>query len=350
MRRSLVLTIALIAALLPTTTAIAAEFDPEAIVFPVQGEVYYSDTFDAPRSGHIHEATDIMTYGVKGVPVVAAADGEIDWVSSNCCGLSIDHGGGWETWYIHLNNDTPGTDDGQGWGIAEGLEKGTHVTAGQVIGWVGDSGNAEGTAPHLHFEIKKDGVKINPYPYLLKAQAAYKGQFLDDEGNTHEANIDKIFAAGITYGCNPPLNDEYCPDRDITRGEMSAFIVRMLGLTETSGLQFDDVVGDTFESDIDRLVTAGIGFGCDVDSYCPDRPLLRSEMAEMLVRAFGYDNPEGLDFFADDDGSVFHDSINKLANHNVTLGCNPPDNDQFCPQRTLTRAEMASFFVRALGL
>jgi hypothetical protein len=124
----------------------------------------------------------------------------------------------------------------------------------------------------------------------------------------------------------------------------------MLGLTETSGNQFDDVAGNTFEGDIDRIVTAGIGFGCDTDSYCPNRPLIREEMAEMLVRAFGYDNPDGIDFFTDDGSSVFHESINELANHGVTLGCDPPDNDRFCPDRTLTRGEMASFFARALDL
>jgi hypothetical protein len=350
LRRPTLLALALVVSLVPAVSAQATGFDPNQLVFPVQGDVYYSDTFDSPRSGHTHEATDILTYGVKGVPVVAAGDGEIDWMSSNCCALSIDHGDGWETWYIHLNNDTDGTDDGLGWGIADGIERGTKVTAGQLIGWVGDSGNAEGTAPHLHFEIKKDGVKINPYPYLLRAQKSFSGQFRDDEGNTHEANIDKIYAAGITYGCNPPTNDEYCPQRDISRGEMAAFISRMLGLTETSGNQFDDVAGNTFEGDIDRIVTAGIGFGCDTDSYCPNRPLIREEMAEMLVRAFGYDNPDGIDFFTDDGSSVFHESINELANHGVTLGCDPPDNDRFCPDRTLTRGEMASFFARALDL
>ncbi|MFP4554791.1 MAG: S-layer homology domain-containing protein, partial [Actinomycetota bacterium] len=151
--------------------------------------------------------------------------------------------------------------------------------------------------------------------------------------------------------CNPPDNDRYCPEREITRGEMAAFISRTLGLTEQSeDVPFDDVAGNTFEGDIDKIVTAGIGFGCDDDSYCPDQPLLREEMAEMLVRAFEYDNPEEIDYFVDDEDSDFHDSINKLANHDVTVGCNPPDNDEFCPTRTLTRAEMASFFARALDL
>ncbi|HSM45239.1 MAG TPA: hypothetical protein VK969_09520, partial [Acidimicrobiia bacterium] len=202
----------------------------------------------------------------------------------------------------------------------------------------------------LHFELRKDGVAIDAYPYLLKAEGAYQGYFRDTDGNTHEKDIDKFYQAGITRGCNPPVNDLYCPQREITRGEMAAFISRTLGLTERSGTRFDDVAGNTFEADIDLVVTAGIGFGCDATNYCPNRPLLREEMAEMLVRAFGYDNPGGTDYFVDDDASPFHDSINRLAHHNITLGCNPPENDRFCPERTLTRAEMASFFVRALDL
>jgi hypothetical protein len=73
-------------------------------------------------------------------------------------------------------------------------------------------------------------------------------------------------------------------------------------------------------------------------------------MAEFLVRAFGYTNPEGIDKFTDDTGNTFEDSINALAANGITKGCNPPDNDNFCPDRTLSRAEMATFFARALGL
>ncbi len=73
-------------------------------------------------------------------------------------------------WYIHLNNDTPGTDDGLGWGFADGISSGVHVTAGQLIGWVGDSGNAEWTASHLHFELHHpDHGSVNPYPHLREA-------------------------------------------------------------------------------------------------------------------------------------------------------------------------------------
>lgn len=367
LRRSLLLAIALVAALLPAAPAVAelTPFDPNAMAFPVGGDDYrIIDNFGVCRDGcsRSHEGVDIMA--PKGTPLYAAGDGIAHWVSNsqaNCCRLQIDHGNGWATRYIHLNDDTKDengnyTTDDAGWGIAEGIVDGTPVTKGQLIGWVGDSGNATEGVTHLHFELRRyegdiwNSYAIDAYPYLIKAAAQYLGQFSDDDGTTHEADIDKIFAAGITYGCNPPLNDQYCPDRNITRGEMSAFIVRTLGLSETSGSQWDDVAGDTFEGDIDKLVTAGIGFGCTATSYCPDRPLLREEMAEMLVRAFGYDSPEDADFFVDDDDSEFHVSINKLANHKVTLGCNPPENDKFCPTRQLSRAEMASFFVRALDL
>ena len=132
---------------------------------------------------------------------------------------------------------------------------------------------------------------------------------------------------------------------------MAAFLARALGLSELSGeVAFDDVEGHLFQNAIDKTVTAGIGFGCDENNFCPDRALERDEMAELLVRAFGYDNPDGIDFFVDDNGNPFEVSINKLANHRITVGCNPPDNDNYCPNRTLSRAEMATFFVRALKL
>ncbi len=67
----------------------------------------------------------------------------------------------------------------------------------------------------------------------------------------------------------------------------------------------------------------------------------------MLVRAFGYNNPDGGDWFVDDEDSPFEDSINALAVVGVTNGCSE---DSFCPDRPLSRAEMASFFVRSLNL
>lgn len=357
----LALTVAL-AAVAPLPASAVDEpnvFTPETIVFPVVGEVYYTDTFGAPRSeGRVHEGTDLLSVGeMKGLPVVAAADGIVNWVDDECCHIGIDHGNGWETRYIHLDNDTPGTDDGLGWGIAEGIVEGTPVVQGQVIGWLGDSGNAEETAPHLHFELRQDGVAINSYGYLLaaplvegiEAPKAWTGEFRDDDDSVHEKNIDILFAEGITKGCNPPTNDMYCPEDTLTRGQVAAFLRRNLGLPAVEDDYFTDDSTSVFEDDINALTAAGIGFGCTEDEFCPDVPLTRAEMAEYLVRTYGFENTEGTDFFTDDDASPFQASINALFANRITVGCS---NSQplYCPDDSLTREQMATFLARSLGL
>ena len=332
------------------------------IVFPIVGETEFVDSFGAPRSGgRSHEGSDIMTDGVKGLPVVAAAAGTVKWVDEECCHLAIDHGDAWSTWYIHLNNDTPGTDDGQGRGIAPGIEEGTDVKRGQLIGWVGDSGNAEWVAPQLHFEMRKSGTAVNPYtalmeaPVLEAAASNYAGEFRDDEGAVHQENIDQLARLGITRGCNPPTNDRYCPQRLITRGEMAAFLRRYLDLPAAKDDHYRDDTDSIFQGDANAVTEAGIGFGCTATDYCPDEPLLREEMAQLLVRTYAraepdrYTNTDGVDYFTDDQTSAYHESINRLKAAAVTVGCNPPDNDRFCPERPLTRAEMATFIARALN-
>jgi hypothetical protein len=360
----------------------ADSYGPHDFYFPIVGEdgttFYYSDTYGAGRSGgRSHLGVDILTRGVKGVPVVAAAGGTVRYVNwssdpsdlnpERCCTLAISHDDGWETRYLHLNNDNLPGDDGKGWGIADGIVPGVRVTAGQLIGWVGDSGNAEWVGPHLHWEVRVPGGRnVNPTPYADWATRIdaplvdgedpappvpdWNGSFRDDEGSVHEANIDIIAERGVTKGCNPPTNDRYCPQDEITRGQMAAFLRRELDLASTTTDYFSDDGDNIFENDINALAAAGIAFGCTDTEYCPQSPLLREEMAELLVRTYGYDNPEGTDFFADDEGSRFEESINRLRNHGITKGCNPPDNDSFCPAASLTRAQMATFFARALGL
>jgi hypothetical protein len=292
----------------------ADEYGPKDFVFPLIGtdgvDFRYSNTFGAPRGGgRTHHGVDIMTYGVKGVPVVAAADGVIRYVNwswtaegidpSRCCTLAIDHEDGFETWYIHMNNDTQRadgsyTDDGQGWGIADGIFPGVRVRRGQLIGWDGDSGNAENTGPHLHWEVHYNGVVLDPTPYADWAvrlsdplPGVWEGQFWDDEGSVHEANIDIMYGQGITRGCNPPENDKFCPTRQITRGEIAAFLRRLLNLDAVGTDYYTDDEESIFHDDINALTEEGIAFGCTETEYCPDAPLRRDEMAELLVRTFG---------------------------------------------------------------
>ena len=178
------------------------------------------------------------------------------------------------------------------------------------------------------------------------------GTFTDDNGSVHEANIEAIAAAGITRGCNPPLNDHYCPGLDVTRGEMAAFLHRALPLPNAVGDFFADDDGSIFEVSINAVTAAGIVRGCDPPdntAYCPDRSITRAEMATMLTRAFSYP-ASTTDWFTDDGSSQHQAAINSIADAGVTVGCNPPDNDRFCPEGPVTRGQMASFLVRAMGL
>ncbi len=146
------------------------------IVFPVIGKVSYTDDFGAPRSGgRTHEGNDIM--GKKMMPLVAAVDGTISYIvwpeASYGYMVTIRDKEGFKYNYLHINNDTPNTDDGKGGGAnayAADIENGSKVVRGQVIGFMGDSGNAETTGPHLHFEIRaSDDTPINPYLSLQQS-------------------------------------------------------------------------------------------------------------------------------------------------------------------------------------
>lgn len=178
------------------------------------------------------------------------------------------------------------------------------------------------------------------------------GTFTDDDGNIHEANIEAIAAGGITRGCNPPVNDLYCPDDTVTRGQMAAFLNRGLDLPAASIDYFADDDGTVFEADINAVAAAGISKGCnppDNNEFCPNGSVTREQMAAFLRRAFNYSTTT-TDYFSDDGLSIFQDDINAIAAEGITVGCNPPANDNYCPSAPVRRDQMASFFARALDL
>jgi hypothetical protein len=190
-------------------------------------------------------------------------------------------------------------------------------------------------------------------PSALSAALPPGGTFLDDDGNIHEGAIEAIAAEAITRGCNPPVNDLYCPGSTVSRGQMAAFITRALSLPAASRDYFTDDGGSVFEADINRLAEAGITRGCnppDNDLFCPEGKVTRGQMAAFLVRAFDYTDDGGGDVFVDDDGSTFEADIDRLGTAGVTKGCNPPTNDRYCPDDPVLRDQMASFLARALGL
>ena len=188
-RKALIAAALTLVAMLPAGSALAAGGSYDQVVdltFPTDPSVHFGHDYDAPRGGgtRVHKATDLM--GPKGTPLYAAVEGSICWITgidepepSYGYALRVCGDDGRRYSYIHINNDTPGTDDGLGGpehAYAPGIRRGVRVGRGQLIAWMGDSGNAESTAPHLHFEIHDDTVtdpygdtRIDPYNSLVAA-------------------------------------------------------------------------------------------------------------------------------------------------------------------------------------
>ncbi len=126
-----------------------------SFIFPVRGPNTFSNDWHAPRRGHLHQGNDI--FAARGTPCVACVSGTVHHGEGKNAGLYVRLVGddGNVYYYMHL----------------DGFAATGHVSAGTVIGDLGDTGNAKGTPPHLHFEIHPGGgAAINPYPILMAAR------------------------------------------------------------------------------------------------------------------------------------------------------------------------------------
>jgi hypothetical protein len=197
--------------------------------------------------------------------------------------------------------------------------------------------------------VENGGGEIRGQTVPLVRPAEPEGSFTDDDGNVHEGQIEVIASAGITRGCNPPDNDEYCPSDSITRGQMAAFFNRGFNLLPEAEDRFTDDEASEFEGDINAVAAVDITRGCnppDNDEFCPDSDITRGQMAAFIVRALALPASTD-DHFVDDETSEFEGDINALAEAGIAVGCNPPDNDEFCPDDPVQRDQMASFLARA---
>jgi hypothetical protein len=134
---------------------------------------------------------------------------------------------------------------------------------------------------------------------------------------------------------------------------MAAFLNRALGLPATAEDFFVDDDGNIFEGDINKLAAARITRGCNPpvnDRYCPSVFMTRAQMATMMVRGFGLTGGAGDDLFVDDDGNIHERDIDILGTNGVTRGCNPPVNDRYCPNDFITRGQMAAFIYRVFQI
>ena len=150
--------------------------------FPVGGDAAYNDDFLMPRVGHLHQGNDI--FGARGLPVRAPEDGIVHFGEDPAGGKAAYVTTADGTYYFMAHLD----------GYAKNLGAGSRVKMGDVVGYLGDTGNAKG-APHVHFEIHpKGGAATNPKPIL--------DRWLDEA----MANLPTILA-GFQIGLPRPVTD-----------------------------------------------------------------------------------------------------------------------------------------------
>ncbi len=189
-----------------------------------------------------------------------------------------------------------------------------------------------------------------------------EGPVYGSDGPFADVPADHTFAAAIqwmvdnsfTTGCRQYF---YCPNQSATRGEIASFMKRTLEShlgPAPNQVSFTDTNGHTFQGSVEWLAGHGITVGCDPPEnsrYCPDRRVTRGEMSALFKRAVETlvaVDPTTVDpgRFTDTQDSVFINSTAWLAASGITVGCNPPSNTKFCPDQYVTRGELATFLKR----
>ncbi|MXZ51715.1 MAG: hypothetical protein F4Z34_00815 [Acidimicrobiaceae bacterium] len=177
--------------------------------------------------------------------------------------------------------------------------------------------------------------------------------FEDVTGGVHKPAIDALTERGLFDGTECG-QDMFCPGDEMKRWTMAVWLVRVLDEAEPAAAtesSFADVdVDNRWLAHIERLAELEVTTGCLVDPlrFCPNRSVNRAEMATFLERAFDLEaaDPAG---FADTAGNFHEANIDALAAARITVGCQS-DPLRYCPDQPVTRAEMATFLARALGL
>lgn len=174
--------------------------------------------------------------------------------------------------------------------------------------------------------------------------AFQSGTFNDIAGNAHEDNIEKIAAAGIAGGFP---DGGFRPNDEVSRAQMATFVAKGYELPAAPSAGFDDTDGDPHEANIDRVAAAGITSGCTASSYCPTVDISRGQMAVFLARAEGLSPVDGEGGLCDVDGHPFEGYIRAIVGAGIAKG---GADGCFRPDDPVTRGQMATFLATALGL
>ena len=156
--------------------ALFAPLNGESLLMPVVGVTQHElyNSWGDPRDGGRRKHKGIDIFAAKGTPVVAVADGIISYIGDQpkggqCLWLTTEAGTSF--YYAHLDRWAPG--------LYEGME----VRSGELLGYVGNTGNAKTTPPHLHFAVNDNDEMVNPYPILTRAAVVKRARVAVESGN-----------------------------------------------------------------------------------------------------------------------------------------------------------------------
>ena len=178
---------------------------------------------------------------------------------------------------------------------------------------------------------------------------AQPGGFGDvPDGAVYSVPVSVLAERGVFDGTE--CEEGFCPGEPIDRKTMAVWTVRLLDGEDPSAVsetRFDDVDPGSFHARfVERMAEMGVTKGCgDGSGFCPDRKVTRAEMAVFLSRAYELPDGPDPDFSDVPDDAWYAEEVAKLAASNITVGCG--DGSRFCPGRHTTRAETATFLYRA---
>jgi hypothetical protein len=165
--------------------------------------------------------------------------------------------------------------------------------------------------------------------------------------------IQALLDDGVVSPCAPPDGTEFCPDDFLTREALASVFAQMFRYDDPGDADlFVDDADSPFQSEIQAIAIAGITKGCnppDNTKFCPRDLVTRGQLATFLDRALDLPPAGDVDFFSDDDGTLYESAIQRLAAAGIMQGCSADDATLVCPNDPVTRGQAAAYLVRATG-
>jgi hypothetical protein len=251
----------------------------------------------------------------------------------------------------HLHHNPKLSTDVTSWQrLAENVARGTSVASVHtaLMNSAGHRANIlDNRLTQIGIGVEVRGSTVWVTQVFRTPRTAETVSFSDVSRNsTHGRAIETLARSGVTMGCG---SGRYCPDRRVSRAEMGTFLARSGAmLPQQPGTFTDTAKTAVHAANIEAIRRDGVTTGCASTRFCPTRDVTRAEMASFLARAKGLPIRGATTRFGDvTDGSTHAGAIEALARAGITNGCG---NGNYCPDRPVTRSEMASFLTRTFAL